>query len=99
MLFFPTPPTPSDPHPPSLRPNAATLDFNHTAHNMQQYEKKYATTQHTIKPSTLRPNAAILDCDAALKINPDSAKALKMRGKAHRMLGQWEAAKKDLADG
>lgn len=35
-----------------------------------------------------RPNAAIKDCDAAIAINPDSAKAYKMRGKAYRMLGK-----------
>ena len=28
--------------------------------------------------------------------NPDSAKALRVRGLAHRMLGQWEAAARDL---
>jgi len=46
-----------------------------------------------------RPNAAIKDCDAAIQLNPDSAKAYKMRGKAHRMLGQWEAAARDLGVG
>ena len=39
-----------------------------------------------------KPNAAKKDCDAALQINPDSAKAFKMRGKANRMLGAWEAS-------
>ena len=42
------------------------------------------------------PQAAIKDADAALALNPDSAKALKMRGLAHRLLGAWEAAAKDL---
>ena len=31
-----------------------------------------------------KPNAAIRDCDAALLLNPDSAKAFKCRGVAHR---------------
>lgn len=31
-----------------------------------------------------KPNAAIRDCDAALALNPDSAKAFKARGIAHR---------------
>ncbi|CAK9166747.1 unnamed protein product [Ilex paraguariensis] len=43
-----------------------------------------------------KPNAAICDADAALKINPDSAKGYKMRGMARAMLGLWEAAASDL---
>ena len=43
-----------------------------------------------------KPNAAIKDADAALALNPDSAKGLKARGLAHRLLGNWEAAAKDL---
>lgn len=39
-----------------------------------------------------KPVAATRDCDAALKLNPDSAKALKVRGMAKRLLGQYEAA-------
>lgn len=46
-----------------------------------------------------RPNAAIRDCDAALRLNPDSAKAYKVRGKAYRYLGAYEKAKKDLQCG
>jgi len=46
-----------------------------------------------------KPNAAIRDCDAAIAINPDSAKAYKMRGKAHRLLAHWEEAAKDLGTG
>merc|ERR1711972_426589 len=41
-----------------------------------------------------RPNAAIADCTAALEINPDSGKAFRMRGKAHRFLGHWAQAHK-----
>eukprot|EP01062_Namystynia_karyoxenos_P060000 TRINITY_DN51440_c0_g1_i1.p2 TRINITY_DN51440_c0_g1~~TRINITY_DN51440_c0_g1_i1.p2 ORF type:complete len:324 (+),score=115.20 TRINITY_DN51440_c0_g1_i1:70-972(+) len=37
-----------------------------------------------------RPNAAVRDCDAALRINPDSAGAHKVRGRAFRMLKNWE---------
>ena len=44
-----------------------------------------------------RPLGALADCNAALKINPDSAKALRMRGKVHRHLGNWEEANRDLA--
>ncbi|GFZ06970.1 HSP70-interacting protein 1 [Actinidia rufa] len=43
-----------------------------------------------------KPNAAIRDADAALEINPDSAKGYKSRGMARAMLGQWEEAAKDL---
>jgi suppressor of tumorigenicity protein 13 len=44
-----------------------------------------------------RPKAAERDCDYALKENPDSAKALRIRGKARKELGKWEDALKDLA--
>lgn len=44
-----------------------------------------------------KPNAAIRDCDKAISINPDSAQPYKWRGKAHRLLGHWEDAAKDLA--
>lgn len=44
-----------------------------------------------------KPNAAIRDCDRAIKINPDSAQPYKWRGKAHRLLGHWEEAARDLA--
>ncbi|CAI0413634.1 unnamed protein product [Linum tenue] len=43
-----------------------------------------------------KPNAAIRDANAALEINPDSAKGYKARGMAHSLLGQWEEAAKDL---
>jgi len=43
-----------------------------------------------------KPNAAIRDCNRALEINENSQQALKWRGKAHRMLGDWEAAYKDF---
>eukprot|EP00249_Psilotum_nudum_P002604 c15722_g1_i1 orf=223-1380(+) len=43
-----------------------------------------------------KPNAAIRDADAAIKINPDSAKGYKWRGEALALLGQWESAAKDL---
>ncbi|CAH2313226.1 hsc70-interacting [Pelobates cultripes] len=44
-----------------------------------------------------RPNAAIRDCNRAIAINPDSAQPYKWRGKAHRLLGHWEEAARDLA--
>ncbi|KAL6986078.1 hypothetical protein U1Q18_019445 [Sarracenia purpurea var. burkii] len=43
-----------------------------------------------------KPNAAIRDANAALEINPDSAKGYKSRGMARAILGQWEEAAKDL---
>ncbi|XP_068308321.1 TPR repeat-containing thioredoxin TDX-like [Pyrus communis] len=43
-----------------------------------------------------KPNAAICDANAALEINPDSAKGYKIRGMAKAMLGQWEEAASDL---
>ncbi|XP_047956722.1 TPR repeat-containing thioredoxin TDX [Salvia hispanica] len=43
-----------------------------------------------------KPNAAIRDADAALQINPDSAKGYKARGLAKAMLGLWEEAARDL---
>jgi len=44
-----------------------------------------------------KPVAAIRDCDKAIAINPDSAQAYKFRGRAHRLLGQWEESFRDLA--
>ena len=43
-----------------------------------------------------KPNAAKRDCDRAIQLNPDSAQGYKWRGKAHRLLGHWEDAAKDL---
>ncbi|XP_074557288.1 TPR repeat-containing thioredoxin TDX isoform X1 [Curcuma longa] len=43
-----------------------------------------------------KPNAAIRDADAALQINPDSAKGYKYRGMAKAMLGKWGEAASDL---
>jgi len=39
---------------------------------------------------------AISDCDAALAQNPDSAKALRIRGQAYKASEEWELARKDL---
>ena len=44
----------------------------------------------------MKPNACIRDCDKALELNCDSAAAYKFRGRAHRLLGNWELAAKDL---
>merc|ERR1712151_497222 len=46
-----------------------------------------------------RPLACINDSGAALKLNPDSAKALKTRGKAYRKLCKWEESFSDLSTG
>lgn len=45
-----------------------------------------------------RFKAAERDCDLALEMNPDSAKALRMRGKARKELGKYELALKDLSE-
>ncbi|KAJ6295071.1 hypothetical protein OIU76_023048 [Salix suchowensis] len=45
-----------------------------------------------------KPHAAIRDADAALAINPDSAKGYKVRGIARAMLGLWEQAAADLRE-
>jgi len=44
-------------------------------------------------------NAAIKDCNRALELNPDSAKAKKTRGKALRYLGKYSDAFYDLQQG
>mmetsp|Transcript_37638 Transcript_37638/g.86919 ORF Transcript_37638/g.86919 Transcript_37638/m.86919 type:complete len:273 (-) Transcript_37638:210-1028(-) len=44
-----------------------------------------------------RPKAALQDSNAALKINPDSAKAYRLRGKVNRYLSLWEQAVEDFA--
>jgi len=44
-----------------------------------------------------KPNAAVRDANTALELNPDSAKAFRVRGTAHRYLGEYEKAQKDLS--
>merc|ERR1719348_2089032 len=44
-----------------------------------------------------KPNACIRDCDRAIELNPDNAGAYKFRGRAHRLLGNFAIAAKDLA--
>jgi len=46
-----------------------------------------------------KPNAAISDANKSLALNPDSAKAYKVRGTARRHLGQYEDGLKDLYQG
>merc|ERR1711959_305027 len=73
---------------------------------------EYYTKALDIQPSALtfskraecfmklnRNTAATQDCEQALKINPDSAKALKVLGTAQRYLGQYEDACKNLGQG
>lgn len=45
-----------------------------------------------------KPNACIRDCDRAIQLNNDSAAAHKFRGRAHRLLGNFVKAAKDLRD-
>merc|ERR1719183_2391765 len=44
-----------------------------------------------------RYKAAIADATLALKLNPDSAKAYRARGKARRFLGEYEGSSADFA--
>lgn len=44
-----------------------------------------------------RANACIADCSSAIEVNPDSGKAFRIRGKAHRRLGHWVEAHKDIS--
>jgi len=46
-----------------------------------------------------RTQAVINDCTAALMVNPDSAKALKMRARANAKLELWEQANQDFQEG
>merc|ERR1712232_47976 len=46
-----------------------------------------------------RYGAAANDCTAALEINPDSAKAFKIRARAYVKLERWEDAHKDFQEG
>jgi len=43
-----------------------------------------------------KPRACIRDCTRAIQLNPDNASAYKFRGRAHRLLGDFTAAAKDL---
>lgn len=44
-----------------------------------------------------RYKASIADATLALKLNPDSAKAYRIRGKANRLLGEYEASSADFS--
>lgn len=46
-----------------------------------------------------RPRAVVNDCTAALKINPDSGKAYKVRARANAKLERWEQAHLDFQTG
>jgi len=43
-----------------------------------------------------KPASAIRDADVAIKLNPDSAPAFRVRGRARALLGEWSAAVSDL---
>jgi len=73
-----------------------------------QYTKAITTAKPTpllyanradclLKTDPPRPNAAIRDCKMALEMNPDSAKALRISGKAKKNIGDYEGARKDLS--
>uniref|UniRef100_A0A915PH74 Hsp70-interacting protein N-terminal domain-containing protein n=1 Tax=Setaria digitata TaxID=48799 RepID=A0A915PH74_9BILA len=44
-----------------------------------------------------KPNGAIRDCNKAISLNADSAQGYKFRGRAHRLLGNFVEAHRDLA--
>merc|ERR1712039_813454 len=46
-----------------------------------------------------RPLAAVHDCTSAIALNSELGKAHRVRGIAHRKLGRWPEAKRDLAEG
>merc|ERR1712048_1381140 len=46
-----------------------------------------------------RPRAAANDCTAALEVNPDSAKAMKIRARAYVKIEKWEEAHSDFQTG
>jgi len=46
-----------------------------------------------------RPCAAIRDCTDSIELNPDCGKAYRIRGSAHRRIGNWHEAQRDLAQG
>eukprot|EP00747_Dinoflagellata_sp_TGD_P098422 gnl/TRDRNA2_/TRDRNA2_167447_c0_seq2.p1 gnl/TRDRNA2_/TRDRNA2_167447_c0~~gnl/TRDRNA2_/TRDRNA2_167447_c0_seq2.p1 ORF type:complete len:502 (+),score=128.88 gnl/TRDRNA2_/TRDRNA2_167447_c0_seq2:227-1507(+) len=46
-----------------------------------------------------RPYAAINDCTVAIKIHPNSGKALKIRGRAYAKVEKWTEARADLQEG
>jgi len=46
-----------------------------------------------------RPAAAIRDCTAALQLNVACGRAFHIRGVAHRRLGHWQKAHRDLSEG
>ncbi|CDJ42517.1 58 kDa phosphoprotein, putative [Eimeria tenella] len=43
--------------------------------------------------------AAVRDCDEALKLNPDNARAYRIRGTSNRYLGNWKQAHSDIEMG
>lgn len=45
-----------------------------------------------------RPCAAIRDCSAALKLNVSIVRAYRIRGIAHRQMGHWFKAQRDLSE-
>ncbi|PON60713.1 DnaJ-like [Trema orientale] len=56
----------------------------------------FYATRASIFVKLKKPSAAIRDANAALEINPDSAKGYKIRGMARAILGHWEDAASDL---
>ena len=81
-----------------------------SAGNFEEALEKYTEAVLAAEPSALllanrahclfklkRYNAAIRDCDAALEKNPDSAKALRIRGESYLKTEQFHSARKDLS--
>jgi suppressor of tumorigenicity protein 13 len=81
-----------------------------SAGNFDEALEKYTEAVVAAEPSALllanrahclfklkRYKAAIRDCDAALEKNPDSAKALRIRGESFLKTEQYHSARKDLS--
>lgn len=75
----------------------AALELYNTVISMGSVSAMMYTKRADLLLKLKRPLAAIADCDAALLLNPDSAKAFRIRGLALRGLQKWEAAHSDLS--
>jgi len=68
------------------------ISLNPTQSSLYAFRAEYLLAQK-------KPKAAIRDTNRALELNPDSSRALKIRGKAKRYLGIYLEAFYDLSQG
>jgi suppressor of tumorigenicity protein 13 len=68
------------------------INLNPAQSNLYAFRAEYLLAQK-------KPKAAIRDTNRALELNPDSSRALKIRGKAKRYLGIYLEAFYDLSQG